>query len=180
MTAQLDSLAANRQLVRALGLTTTTSLTFLGGLSCCLSTWIIPLLQRSLPTAPRETLAQFDLMIYKGFTYLQTSSRILGALLASLTFLTYRSRDPLVRGQFRFWAAALAMLVPIAPYEVYFIFPSNDRIKEIQSELKGDEIKTEERDEVRGLLERWQWRNGIRFATPVVAGLVGMMGMLKE
>jgi hypothetical protein len=181
MSTTIQNLANNRQLVKVLGLTTITSLSFLGGISCCLSTWIIPLLRRS--QSPSTAIAQFQLMIEKGFRYLQTSSRILGAALASLTFLAYSSQDSKIASQFKYWAAALAMLVPLAPYEIYFIFPSNYRIDDMGKALRkreNDELTAQEKVEFEGLLTRWQWRNGVRFLTPVIAGVIGTVGMFAS
>ena len=89
----------------------------------------------------------------------------------------------MVAKQFRYWVVALGMLLPIAPYEVYCIFPSNDRIKEIGRDLRTrekDELRGEEAEELDGLFTKWQWRNGIRFVTPVVASVVGLLGVLQQ
>lgn len=177
----ISQLASNRQFNQILGLTTITSLSALGGLSCCLSTWIIPLLRKS--SSPSSAIAQFELTIQKGFRYLQPSSRILGAALASLTYLTHKSADAGIHAQWRFWATALAILLPVAPYEVYFIFPTNHHISDLGKKVRSgekDELNGEQREEFEALLTKWQWRNGVRFATPILAAVIGGLGMFSE
>ena len=87
-------------------------------------------------------------------------------------------------------ALALAVLVPTAPYEVYFIFPINDRVEEIgrgMDRLNKDNEKEErtEREieeinrELRALLASWGYRNWGRVGPCLVAAmLVGTAGML--
>ncbi|KAF2424444.1 hypothetical protein EJ08DRAFT_566817, partial [Tothia fuscella] len=147
----------------------------LGGLSCCLSCWIIPLLRKSSSRSPRSAKAQFELVIEKGFRYLQSSSRILGLALASLTYLTYKSPNARIHAQWRFWATALGILLPLAPYEIYFIFPTNCRIIDIGKELRNrekDELDGGGSEEFESLLTKWQWRNGVRFVIPIMAAVI--------
>lgn len=76
----------------------------------------------------------------------------------------------------------MGLLIPLAPYEIYFIFPSNRRIDEIGEKLKTrekDELLEGEREEIDGLFTKWQWRNGVRFTVPVVAAVIGVLGMLS-
>src|SRR5689334_12649204 len=102
MASAIQKIAADHRIIDILGIGTITVLSSLGGLSCCLSTWIIPMLQRS--TSPISAINHFELMIEKGFRYLQTSSRCLAVALASLTYLTYVSSESTIHSQFQCWA----------------------------------------------------------------------------
>jgi hypothetical protein len=70
-------------------------------------------------------------------------------------------------------------LIGVAPYEIYFIFPINDRAEEIGRELDGgvegkkeDELKRE----LKELLGMWQRRNFGRVVLPAVTGVVALVG----
>ncbi len=120
-------------------------------------------------------VAQFSDMIAKGGRYLQPSSRILALSLATLTWLVARHPNPAVAGTWQYYAAAVALLVPVAPYEIWAIFPFNDRIKEIganMGEKRGEALSKKDEKELRGLLRQWQLRNIGRVIMPLAAALV--------
>lgn len=114
-----------------------------------------------------------------GFHYLQPSSRILGASLLLTTILTSQLAGE--EGEkWRLWAMALAILVPVAPYEVYFIFPINDRVKEIDDDINGRGASEKVEKELKRLFRKWKVRNWGRVVMPLVAGVVGWLGVVKR
>ncbi|KAJ4991592.1 hypothetical protein SVAN01_02973 [Stagonosporopsis vannaccii] len=163
-------------LVQTLQITVATSLIFLGGLSSCLSLWVLPL-TALLPT--KQACAQFTQTVTWGFQYLQPASRTLALLLLLTTALTARLPLPLHAEAWKTWAVALAILVPVAPYEVYWIFPINDRVKEIGKEVEEGRDGERAGRELRGLFELWRLRNYGRVGIPLLAGLVGWMGVVR-
>jgi hypothetical protein len=74
------------------------------------------------------------------------------------------------------WAWLFVALVVIAPYEIYCIFPINDRVKEIGRELESG-VRTEDdvKGELRGLLGRWRVRNWGRILGPAAVGVLGLV-----
>lgn len=77
------------------------------------------------------------------------------------------------------WALALAVLVPVAPYEIYCIFPINDRVKEIQGEVGQGKDEERAGKELRRLFDMWRFRNYGRVGIPLVAGVVGWLGVVR-
>ncbi|KAF3007597.1 hypothetical protein E8E13_007763 [Curvularia kusanoi] len=163
-------------LVRGLQMGVATSLIFLGGLSSCLSLWVLPL-TALLP--PRLACAQFTQTVTWGLHYLQPSSRLLAFLLLTTVFLTSRLPRPEDAEQWKTWALALVVLIPVAPYEVYWIFPINDRVKEIGSAVSGEGDEKEAKGELQVLFRRWQKLNFGRVGLPLAAGIVGWMGVAR-
>ncbi|KAF2832487.1 hypothetical protein CC86DRAFT_279941 [Ophiobolus disseminans] len=164
-------------LVQALQVTVVTSLIFIGGLSSCLSLWVVPLTAR-LP--PKLLTKQFKQTFVWGGQYLLPSSRALGAFLLLTTILTSRLPDPAEAEKWRNWAVLFCTLITIAPYEIYLIFPINDRVAEIGEELeKGAKEEGEVKKELKELLAKWQFRNFGRVAMPVFVGVAGMVNIIK-
>lgn len=99
---------------------------------------------------------------------MQGSSRFQGASLALPTYLLYSHPDKDMCGRRKWFGAALVFGAQVAWYEVVFVFPTNDRLVEIEGELKvvksGDEKQmrdTNPRGEVLRLLEQWRnWHVG--------------------
>jgi hypothetical protein len=188
-------------LVQALQIAVATSLVFLGGMHChfglsdirvrfkkvhvltrsglssCLSLWVIPLTALLPPHLAAKQLTQ---TVAWGFQYLQPSSRILMFALIITPLLTWRLPDPVQAENWKLWATALAILVPVAPYEVYCIFPINDRVKEIGDELAKGSNEKQAKQELQDLFKKWQFRNFGRVVIPLVAGVVGWLGVVKE
>ena len=121
-----------QMLLQPLEMATILTLAFTSGLSFCLSTWVIP---NALLAPPKTMTRQFLATIARGERYLQPSSRILGLCLLSVTYLTAQNPNPAVASRWRYWAACLAILVPVAPYEIFVIFPINDQVKEIDAQI---------------------------------------------
>ena len=99
--------------------------------------------------------------------------------LIATVFLTRWLDDPAQAEQWKTWALALVILVPVALYEIYCIFPINDRVKEIGEDIKkhGDENRFKK--ELGELFAEWQFRNYVRVGLPLVAGFVGWLGVVK-
>ena len=94
--------------------------------------------------------------------------------------MTSRLPDPVEAEKWKVWAACFFTLITVAPYEIYFIFPINDRVEEIGRELeKGAGTEEEQKKELRELLGKWQWRNFGRVGLPVIVGVVGMLNIVK-
>jgi hypothetical protein len=148
------------------------------GLSSCLSLWVVPLTAQ-LP--PRLLCKHFTQTFTWGGQYLLPSSRFLGASLLLTTILTSRLSDPVEAEKWKTWAALFVMLVTIAPYEIYLIFPINDRVEEIGVMMEREmEKEVEQKRELWGLLKQWQFRNFGRVGMPVLVGVLGMMNLVKK
>jgi hypothetical protein len=88
---------------------------------------------------PRLLTKQFTQTFTWGGQYLQPSSRVLGLLTLFTSFLTARLPDAVEAGRWSVWVGLFCLLVTIAPYEIYLIFPINDRVTEIGEALdKGE------------------------------------------
>jgi Na+/melibiose symporter-like transporter len=111
---------------------------------------------------------------------LQPSSRILAASLLLTTVLTTYLPDPEHAEAWKIWAVALGILVPVAPYEVYCIFPINDRVKEIGESLEKGREEKGMKKELEELFGKWIFRNYGRVGIPVVAGVVGWLGVVRR
>jgi hypothetical protein len=125
---------------------------------------------------PRLLTKQFTQTFTWGGQYLQPSSRVLGLLTLLTSFLTARLPDPVEAGKWSIWVGLFCLLVTIAPYEIYLIFPINDRVTEIGEALdKGKEREEEQKRELQSLLGKWAFRNWGRISMPVVVGVVGIV-----
>lgn len=151
------------------------------GLSFCLSTWVMPLI---LSTDPRTQSRQLIQTVDQGGRYLQPTSRMLGLALLSITAVLFVYPDPACPTRWRHYATALCILAPIAPYEVYAIFPINGRMKEIGGQLEarhgGDPWDEKEVKELGELLRAWQVRNFGRILPPLVASFVGLWSIYQS
>lgn len=180
MSAQLDRLAASPEVLKALQLTTLSSLGVLTGVASALYAWVIPIIQQA-PDA-RTKVAQFETTIIKGGTYLQPTSRVLAASLTALTVLSYRNPDPLVASRWRYYALALGLLIPAAPWEIIKIFPINDILiaKGKKFEKEGGDAGKGKDEEVDELLRRWRRLHLGRIVAPGAAFLVGLWTVISE
>lgn len=152
-------------------------LTLILGLSSCLSLWVVPL-TTLLP--PKLLAKQFKQTFTWGGQYLLPSSRTLGASLISTTILTSRLSDPVEAEKWKSWAGLFLTLITVAPYEIYLIFPINDRVEEIEEQLENGTKQDEQvKKELKELLAKWQFRNFGRVALPVLVGVGGMLNMIK-
>ncbi|KAH3972075.1 hypothetical protein HBH64_119910 [Parastagonospora nodorum] len=151
---------------------------FIGGLSSCLSLWVVPLTAQ-LP--PKLLCKQFAQMFTWGEQYLLPSSRLLGGSFLITTILTSQLPRTSDAEIWKTWAVLFCALFTIAPYEIYLIFPINDRVKEIGQEMeKGMGRDAEQKKELQELLLKWQFRNFGRVLTPAIVGLIAMMNLVKR
>ncbi|KAH6712724.1 hypothetical protein BKA61DRAFT_674986 [Leptodontidium sp. MPI-SDFR-AT-0119] len=149
----------------------------------------IPIIKNNSSTL--GMLRQFHQLITLGARYMQGSSRMQGVSLAALTYLLYRYPDLEIARRWKYFAAALVVGIQVAWYEVVFIFPTNDRLVEMEGELKretggGEEGKREGekardremRGEVLRLLEQWRrWHVG-RIIVPLVCTCLAVCGLI--
>jgi len=137
--------------------------------------WVIPVILIAPDT--KTKIAQFNLVIEMGARYLQPSSRTLGALFASLAVLFYCHPDPMIASRWRDYAMAMGALVSTAPYEIYAVFPTNDKIGNMGQDLKITQAADfgDKRDkEVDELLKKWRKRHIGRIVAPFGALLVSI------
>ena len=83
--------------------------------------------------------------------------------------------------RWKYWAAAVAVLVQVAWYEVVYIFPSNDRIIEIGDALERpgkEDLDENTTVELNMVLKKWQRRNLVRASTPLVTALIGLWSIV--
>lgn len=130
---------------------------------------------------PKLLCKQFTQTFTWGEQYLLPSSRLLGGSFLVTTVLTsqlHRTSDAEI---WKTWAVLFCVLFTIAPYEIYLIFPINDRVKEIgQAMDKEVGREAELKKELQGLLSKWQFRNFGRVLTPAIVGLIGMMNLVER
>lgn len=106
-------------------------------------------------------------------------SRLQALLLVVTALLTSRLDDDEQAQKWKVWVAILGIFVPVAPYEIWAIFPINDRVNEWQQALQSgkgvdeDEIKAE----LGELLDKWQTRNLGRAAWPLATGVIALLSV---
>jgi hypothetical protein len=69
-------------------------------------------------------------------------------LLLTTTVLKAQLPDASEAAEWKRWAVCLVILLPVAPYEIMFIFGINDRIAEMEAKWTKDdkaEVKAEEK-----------------------------------
>ncbi|KAG8630877.1 hypothetical protein KVT40_000017 [Elsinoe batatas] len=164
--------------VYPLSLIAVTALGVLTGLALSLYAWAVPIILEARSTHTIAT--QFCLMVGRGAAYLQPASRVLGASLASLAVLSYTQPDPIQSAKWSYWAAALACVLPVAPYEIILIFPINDEILEMRNEMddrrsKGLANDDGKRDKyIREQIYKWRRRHVGRIVMPFAAFCIGI------
>ncbi|TKA63293.1 hypothetical protein B0A55_10382 [Friedmanniomyces simplex] len=148
----------------------TLALAFLSGLSACFTLWVIPLLQ--LPRVPAQAKAAELVHLFTlGGKYLQPSSRILGASSIALTAWSYAVGN----GLGAYYLLCFGLLILIAVWEVYMIFPINDRVAEMDRQMMkggGEALSVEEERELGRLLDQWSRMHTVRFLLPGLAAIV--------
>ena len=177
----LTRLATNTALLKTLQMTTIASLSIVSGIATSLYLWVIPIVLRARST--RTKISQFNHTIALGFKYLQTSSRILSACRASLAILFYNHPNPTLASRWKYYALAIGALITTAPYEIYAIFPTNDRVAKMGKELgkeKQDDFGDHRDKEVVDLLRKWQWRHVGRIASTIGALTVCLWSVVAE
>ncbi|KXJ85440.1 hypothetical protein Micbo1qcDRAFT_169436 [Microdochium bolleyi] len=157
---------------------TLTALSILTGIALSLRVWTIPIIGLAHPASTAVQVRQFNHVLVLGFKYLQTSSRLIPVALLSLAGATYHHQQqpgpPLVQHWTHYLAATLVLLIT-APWEVYLIFPTNDKItgygRALDKERQG-RFGDKRDDEVQRLLTEWQFWHVGRIAFPMIATLI--------
>ncbi|KAK3646827.1 hypothetical protein LTR56_008314 [Elasticomyces elasticus] len=151
---------------------------------CAISMYIssIPVISKAQDYSTAIMLRQFHDLINRGTKYLQGGRRIQAVLLIILVYLTYTHPDPEISGRWKYFAAATFIGAQVAWYEVVFVFPTNDRLVEMEAELikaGGDaDADRKARPEVLRLFDKWRYWHVGRIVIPFAAVAVGMPGLL--
>ncbi|KAK3117987.1 hypothetical protein LTR53_000139 [Teratosphaeriaceae sp. CCFEE 6253] len=155
----------------------TLAVAFLSGLSACFTLWVIPIL--TLPCVPAEAKAAGLVHLYTlGGMYLQPSSRILGASAVALTAWSYAADN----GGWAYELLCFGLLIPIAVWEVYMIFPINDRVAELDKKMQGGgggALSKAEVAELTDLLNEWSTMHTVRWVLPGVAAVVSALALVR-
>ena len=134
-----------------------------------------------LPTTPSRTITdQFKEVIRRGYKYLQSGSRNLSIALLATVVLTYHHPDESVASKWKWYAAAFAVLIQAAWYEVVFIFPINDRAIAMGDKLEGEDLwlAASEHAKLQGLIRSWRkWHFG-RIVAAFVPGCLTLAALL--
>jgi hypothetical protein len=167
-------------ILAALQIFVITSLTFLSGLAFCLGFWAIPIILRPWKIS-KSQIGQFEELITRGQNYLQPSSRFLSAALIALGAVTYYYPDPRVASAWTYHLASGLILVQTAWYEIYFVFPVNDKIIAMRSIPGGEDgaaLPEEQQMRLAQLMLEWRkWHWG-RVIMPLASALVAFVGIM--
>ncbi len=143
--------------------------------------WVISIV-RLAPTTLTKC-RQFNHSVHLGSKYLQPTSRAMPVVMLVMAYLSHveASKDlkelslSYTMAAWLPYALAVAVLAPTGPWEIYLIFPTNDKIAEMKKELekRGKENFGDERDNQIGeLLSIWQkWHVG-RVVAPLLATMI--------
>ena len=80
--------------------------------------------------------------------------------------------------KWRYYATSAALMVAIAPYEILYVFPVNDRIGELGERLQGESLEEKEEKELRALMLSWRRRNLGRVTLVFAAAAVGLWSVV--
>jgi hypothetical protein len=108
---------------------------------------VIPLIR--VGSSSRSKIAQFQLSTTLGARYLQTSRRITTALLLATALLLKTHPDASIARTWKYYASALALIVPLESYEHLVVSPVNARILRL-----GDELKVESKETFGGWVSK--------------------------
>jgi hypothetical protein len=144
---------------------------------------VIPLIR--VGSSSRSKIAQFQLSTTLGAQYLQTSRRITTALLLATALLLKTHPDASIARTWKYYASALALIVPLESYEHLVVSPVNARILRLGDELKVESKETFEdgcprREELNGLLTGWQRRHTGSVIMPFAAAVAAALGLLAS
>jgi hypothetical protein len=153
------------------------------GIAAGLHHWVIPLIR--IGSTSRSKIAQFQLSTALGNQYLQTSRRLTIALLLATTLLLRTHPSASVARVWTYYASALALIVPLAPYEHLVVSPVSARILQLGDELKLESKETFEdgcprREQLNGLLTAWQRRHTGSVLMPFAAAVTAALGLLAS
>lgn len=151
-----------------------TSSLFIAGLSFCLSVWVVP---NMYLVSSELQLQQLVATFTKGFTYLLPSGRLIMTAVVSRTLLTVSHPDPAISSTWPTWALMAGLLIMAAPYEIYFIFPVNNRAKELKRQVEKDRkpLTKQQEAEVGVLIRKWKNLNFGRVILPFIVGVMGLL-----
>ncbi|KAM0711799.1 hypothetical protein Q7P35_001168 [Cladosporium inversicolor] len=134
-----------------------------------------------LPTTPSHTIIeQFKEVIRQGYKYLQSGSRSIAICLLATIVLTYYHPDEAVAAKWKWYAAAFAVLIQAAWYEVVFVFPINDRANAMGEKSEGDDLwlTDSEHERLHGLIRSWRWWHFGRIVAAFVPGCLTLAALL--
>lgn len=117
-----------------------------------------------------------------GFRHLQSLGKIYAVAMGALAFLCSRSGNANIAARTRPYVAAMVIAALVSPYEITTIFPTNDRMFEIDDQLKreGKDNFGDERDqEIDSLLKQWQWWHTGRIVLPLASAIILTMSSLS-
>lgn len=103
--------------------------------------------------------------------------------LAVLAYSVSKHPDPIVAIRWRSYAFSLAVLLSFAPFEVFVIFPLNDRIGEIGVQLRekgGKDADEQTQAQLFTLLKKWQARNLIRAMLVLASALICIFDVVSS
>ena len=134
-----------------------------------------------LPTTPSRTITdQFKEVIRRGYKYLQSGSRNLAIAILAAAVLTYYHSDEAVAFKWKWYAAAFAVLIQAAWYEVVFIFPINDQAIAMGDKLEGGDfwLADAEHAKLQELIRDWRWWHFGRIVAAFVPGCLTLAALL--
>lgn len=123
---------------------------------------------------PQEKAAQFSKTVVMGETYIQPMSRTCSVLLMSMLALTWNNQTYNGIPDWKAWGTALCVLAPTLPYELMFVFPINEKIKGMLSEMEQGDRKagSASGEKLDGLFRKWRLLNIGRITPPLVASII--------
>lgn len=125
--------------------------------------------------SPRVMIGQFDDSIKRGEKWILPSSRILGIALVSLTLITSQDSDPEVAAKWKYYAAAMLVVMQVAWYEVVFIFPINGAIRAMGREYDKKSLSSfsdPEKKRLLQLLYKWSQHHTSRIIAPLAGACI--------
>lgn len=99
----------------------------------------------------------------------------------AVTVLISQHPDPSQSWKWKLWGPAFFILIQVAWYEVYFIFPINDTIKAMGEKLEvagEQELPKAEQKRLRELLVKWEFRHRLRIAMPFFGCIFAVLAIL--
>lgn len=149
--------------------------------------WVMPIVRLAPSTLTK--CRQFNHAVHLGATYLQPTSRMMPVLILTLAYLSHAQasaqlNDTSLSNTVAAWSPyvlAIAIVMLTAPWEIYLIFPTNDKVADMQKQLEkmGEENFGDKRDEEMGkLISNWQkWHVGRVIAPLTATAIMAMAGV---
>ncbi|MCJ1252777.1 hypothetical protein MMC24_000583 [Lignoscripta atroalba] len=168
-------MATSHSMIQALQMAAISTAAVITGASAALSFVVIPI---ELLAPPKIFTTQFSATIQKGKELLQTSSRATALTFVVLAWSCSQHSDVALASKWRYYATSAALMVAIAPYEILYVFPVNDRIGELGERLQGESLEEKEEKELRALMLSWRRRNLGRVTLVFAAAAVGLWSVV--